>query len=82
MDVSGIINNIVSFGENQTLIVIVFALVLLFFLYRKPKLFFMSLFLGLFLAGLYYVITSTARSGSEQKQRLLDESEKHSSYTP
>lgn len=75
-------NTIVSFAESQTVIVIGLVLLLLLFLYRKPKLFFMSLFLGLFLAGLFYVITNMAHSGSEQKKRLLDEAEKQSSYTP
>ncbi len=82
VDFSGIMNNVVSFAQNQTVIVIALIFALVFFIYRKPKLFFASLFLGLFLAGLFYVITSMARSGSEQKKKLLDEAEKQSSYTP
>ncbi len=82
MDVSEIINNFVSFGDNQTLTVIALALVLLLFLYRKPKLFFASLVLGLFLAGLFYVISSTARFGSEHTKRLLESPEKHSNHVP
>ena len=75
-------NNFVSFGENQTLLFIALALFLLWFIYRRPKVFFVFLFLGLFLAGLFYAISSTALIGSEQKKRLLNEAEKHSSYTP
>jgi hypothetical protein len=44
-------DSIVSFAQNHTVIVIVLALGLLFFMYRKPKLFFGILFLGLFLEG-------------------------------
>ena len=78
MDFSGFMDSIVSFAQNNTVIAVVLALGLLFFMYRKPKLFFGLLFLGLFLAGLYYMITSMAGSGSEQKKRLLHEEEKQS----
>ena len=78
MDFSGFMDSVVSFAQNNTVIAVVLALGLLFFMYRKPKLFFGLLFLGLFLAGLYYMITSMAGSGSEQKKRLLHEEEKQS----
>lgn len=78
MDFSGFMDGIVSFAQNNTVIAIVLALGLLFFMYRKPKLFFGLLFLGLFLAGLYYMITTMAGSGSEQKKRLIQEEEKQS----
>jgi len=78
VDFSGFMDSIVSFAQNNTVIAVVLALGLLFFMYRKPKLFFGLLFLGLFLAGLYYMITSIAGSGSEQKKRLLHEEEKQS----
>jgi len=71
-------DSIVSFAQNNTVIAVVLSLGLLFFMYRKPKLFFGLLFLGLFLVGLYYMITSIAGSGSEQKKRLLHEEEKQS----
>jgi hypothetical protein len=71
-------DSIVSFAQNHTVIVIVLALGLLFFMYRKPKLFFGILFLGLFLVGLYYMITSMAGSGSEQKKRMIPQEEKES----
>jgi ABC-type microcin C transport system permease subunit YejB len=76
VDFSGFMEGIVSFAQNNTVIVIVLALGLLFFMYRKPKLFFSILFLGLFLAGLYYMIMSMAGSGSKQKDRLIHEEKK------
>ena len=82
MDFSGFMGSIVSFSQNHTIIAIVLALGLLFFVYRKPKLFFVLLFLGLFLGGLYYMIMSMAGSSSEQKKRLIHENEKQSHNTP
>ena len=73
MDFSGFMDGIVSFAQNHTVIVIVLALGLLFFIYRRPKLFFVLLFLGLFLAGVFYMITSMAGSASQQKKRLIHE---------
>ena len=82
MDFSGFMDGIVSFAQNHTVIVIVLALGLLFFLYRKPKLFFVLLILGLFLAGVFYMITSMAGSALEQKKRLIHEEGKQSDKTP
>ena len=75
MDFSGFMDGIVSFAQNHTLIAIVLALGLCFFLYRKPKLFFVLLFLGLFLVGLFYLIMSVAGPGSEKKKALTHEEE-------
>ena len=72
---------IVSFARNHTVIVIVLTLGLLFLIYRKPKLFFALLLLGLFLVGVFYMITSMAGSASEQKKRLIHEQEKQSDKT-
>jgi 4-hydroxybenzoate polyprenyltransferase len=60
-----------SFAQNHTIIVIVLALVLLYLMYRKPKLFFGILFLGLFLAALFYMIMSIAGSGLKQEKKLI-----------
>ncbi len=76
MDLSGFMDSIISFAQNNTIIAIVLALGLLYFLYRKPKLFFVLLFLGLFLYGLFYMITSMGGSGSAQKKKLLQQEEK------
>jgi apolipoprotein N-acyltransferase len=70
--------SIISFAQNNAVIAIILALGLLYFLYRKPKLFFILLFLGLFLAGLYYMVTSLGGSGSAQKKRLIQQEEKQS----
>jgi ABC-type multidrug transport system permease subunit len=69
-------HSIVAFVQNNTVIAIVIVVGLLFMIYRKPKLFLGFLFLGLFLAALYYLIMSTAGSGSKQEKRLFIEEEK------
>jgi len=76
VDLSEFMDSIISFAQNNTVIAIVLALGLLIFLYRKPKLFFSLLFLGLFLAGLYYAITQMAGSGAAQKKKIIQQEEK------
>jgi hypothetical protein len=76
MDLSGFMDSIISFAQNNTIIAIVVALGLLYLLYRKPKLFFILFLLGLFLYGLFYMVTSMGGSGSAQKKKLLQQEEK------
>jgi hypothetical protein len=71
-------DSIISFAQDNTVIAIFVALGLLYFLYRKPKLFFVLLFLGLFLYGLYYMVTSMGGSGAAQKKKMLQQEEKQS----
>jgi hypothetical protein len=78
VDFSGFMDGIISFAQNNTVIAIILALGLLYFLYRKPKLFFILLFLGLFLAGLYYTVTKMGGSGAAQKKRVIQQEEKQS----
>ena len=73
MDFSEYMDRVVSFAQNNTIIAIVIALGVLYFMYRKTKLFFSLLILGVILEGLYYLITSMAGSGSNQKKRLIHE---------
>ena len=78
MDFSAIMDSIISFAQNNTVIAIIVALGLIYFVYRKPKLFFVLLFLGLFLYGLYYMVTSMGGSGAAQKKRIIQQEEKQS----
>jgi len=82
MDFSRFMDEIIFFAQNHMVIVMVVALGLLFFLYHKPKLFFVLLFLGLFLAGVLCMITNLLGSGSEQKKRLIREDKKQSYNIP
>ena len=82
MGFSGFVDGIVLFAQNHMVMVIVFSLVLLLFIYRKPKLFSALFFLGLFLVGVFYMISSMAGSALEQKKRLIQEKEKQTDNTP
>ena len=73
MGFSQFMDGIVSFAQNHTIIVIVLALVLLYFMYRKPKVFFGILLLGLILVGLFYMIMSIADPAKGQKKKLIHE---------
>ena len=75
MDFSGLANSIVSFTQKNPIIAIVFVLGLLFFMYRKPRLFFGLLGVGVLLAGLLYLIMTMAGSGSEKKKALTHQEE-------
>jgi len=70
---SQFMDTILSFAQNHTIIVIVLALVLLYFMYRKPKVFFGILLLGVLLAGLFYLITSISGPAKDQKKKLIHE---------
>lgn len=71
-------DGIISFAQNNTVIAVALALGLLFFMYRKPKLFFGMLFLGLLVAGLFHLIMNISGSGSEKKKGLIHEGEQQS----
>ncbi len=75
MNFSRYTESIVSFAQNNPIILIIIVLGLLFFVYRKPKLFFGLLGLGLVLAGLLYLVMTMAGSGSEKKKALTHEEE-------
>jgi len=68
-------DGIVSFAQNHVIIVILIVLGLIFLMVRKPKLFFSIFSIGLLLAGLFYIITILAGSGSEKKSKLIEEKE-------
>jgi len=74
MDFSRFINDVLSFAQNQpVIIIIILALVLLYFMYRKPKLFFGILILAALLVGIFYLITSVSGPAKGQKKKLIHE---------
>ena len=82
MDFSEYMDTIVTFAQSHTVIAIIIGVGLLVFMYRKPKLFFGLLFLGLFLAVVFYMITSIAGPSSEQKKRMIYKEDKQSDSNP
>jgi hypothetical protein len=76
MDSSGLMDSLISFAHGHPVTAIGIALCFLFLMYRRPKLVLGVLLLGVFLAGVYYVITNMASSGSQQKEKLIFQEEK------
>ena len=75
MDFSAFMDGVFSFAQNHISIIIVLGLGFLFFMYRKPKLFFRILFFVLFLAGLFYTIATVGSLGAEHKKGLICQEE-------
>jgi|MudIll2142460700_1097286.scaffolds.fasta_scaffold199891_2 cytosine/uracil/thiamine/allantoin permease len=56
MDFLSIMDTFLSYAEGNTLTLIGLAVCLLLLFYRKPKLFYGTLFFGLLLSGLFYLV--------------------------
>lgn len=76
MDFSSIMDSFLSYAQENPLNLLGLALCLLFLFYRKPKLFFGTLFLGLVLAGVFYLIMNLAGTGSAGKRGLISGEER------
>lgn len=76
MDISEIINSIISFAKDNPIVAVAAALLLVFLIYLRPKLFLSLLFLALFLGGIFYLIMSMASSGVSQKGKLIDKGQR------
>jgi hypothetical protein len=74
----GLMDGIVSFAQSNTIIAIIIALILLYLIYRRPKLCFGLLSLVLIVVLLFYMIANLAGSGSERKKRLIDKEQTQS----
>ena len=72
MDFLSIMKSIPDFLLANPVVAVIVALVLIFLLYRKPKLFFLIFVILVVLAGVLYVILDVASTGVSQKERLID----------
>ncbi|MEW6002236.1 MAG: hypothetical protein AB1638_06260 [Nitrospirota bacterium] len=71
MDFWEVINSILSLFRENLLITVVIAILLIFLLYRRPKLFFSILIITLIMAGVFYLISNLSSTAVSQKQKLL-----------
>lgn len=76
MDISEIINSIISFAKDNPIVAVAAALLLVFLIYLRPKLFLSLLFLALFLGGIFYLIMSMASSGVSHKGKLIEKGQR------
>jgi hypothetical protein len=73
MDFFPIMNGIIAFFHDNIVISIILALILLYALYRSPKLFLLILVVAFLLTGIFYVISDVASTGSHQKKEMTRE---------
>jgi hypothetical protein len=73
MDFWNIMNSFIVYFQDNILITIAFACVLLFLLYWKPRVFLIILCIVLLLAGILYIISDVTSTGVPQKQKLIQE---------
>ncbi len=66
-----IINSIISFFQANLIIATAFAILLIVLLWRKPKLFFLILFIVLLLSGVLYMILDVSSTGVYHKENLI-----------
>jgi hypothetical protein len=71
MDFFGSINSIIAFFQNNLFIAIAAAILLVFLLYRKPKLFLTIFFIALLLSGVFYLISTLSSTGVSHKGKIL-----------
>ena len=73
MDFFDIINNIVVYLQSNIYVTVGLALVFLFLLFSKPKLFITLLLIASILLGVLYMISSVAGTGLNYKQGMIKE---------
>ncbi len=66
-----IINGIISFFQANLIIATAVAMLLIFLLWRKPKLFFLVLLIALLLSGVLYMILDVSYTGVYHKENLI-----------
>jgi hypothetical protein len=76
LDLSDITKSISSVATGNPVVAVIIGIIILIIMFRKPKLFFGLLGLGLILAFIWYMIMSMASSGLSQKDKLLHKQEK------
>ncbi len=66
-----IINSIITFFQANLIIATAVAILLIFLLWRKPKLFFLILLIVLLLSGVLYMILDVSYTGVYHKEKLI-----------
>jgi len=69
-----VIDSIVTFFQDHLLFAVAFAIVLLFLLFRKPKVFLTISAIVLLLLGILYLISDISSTGVTHKEKLISKS--------
>ncbi len=62
--------------QEHMYIAIALMMILVLLLIRKPKIFFLIVFISLLLTGVLYLISTLSTTGASHKQRLIQQEEK------
>jgi hypothetical protein len=73
MNFYSVISGILAFLQNNIIVAVVLGLVLLYILYRSPKVFFIVLFIAILLSGLFYIMTDVSSIGTHHKKKMIRE---------
>jgi len=71
---TALIEGIINFFQDHLLFALAFAIVLLFLLFRKPKVFLTVSAIVLLLLGILYLISNIASTGVTYKEKLISKS--------
>ena len=72
MNLSEIGNSILSFSKDNPIITVVGGLILLFLLFRKPKLFLGLFFLAAILILVWYFIEDVSSKGKSGREEMIE----------
>lgn len=68
---TAVIDSIITFFQDHLLFAVAFAIVLLFLLFRRPKVFFTISAIVLLLLGILYLISNLSSTGVTYKEKLI-----------
>jgi hypothetical protein len=71
---TALIDSIITFFQEHLLFTLAFAIVLLFLLFRKPKVFLTISAIVLLLLGILYLISDVSSTGVTYKEKLISKS--------
>ena len=65
-------NSVLSYSKDNPIIAVVVGLILLFLLFRKPKLFLGLVFLAVILTLIFYFIADVSSKGKSEKEEMIE----------
>jgi len=73
MNFFSVMNNIYSFFHDNMAVAVILGFILLYILYRWPRLFMLMLITAVLATGVFYVISDISSTAAHKKKRLTKE---------
>lgn len=73
---------IVSFAKSNPVVAFAVLAILVFFLYRRPKAFLITVLLGLVVIVVMFIVSDLSTSGKSKKEGLIEKSVPENSFRP